>query len=157
MNRLREEAWLRGDGSREAGGLGEHVLGNVCPVHVEPVAEERHEQPPGTTAQIESRLTKSLDHRTVVRELVRPGLDELRPPAGHDAVVPRGGGGFGLSHHVILAPLDDVNAVDHPHMAYAVVTRRRRRIPVRGPRNRATRKAAVSTSTMSAALAVFVQ
>ena len=67
---------------------GEHVGRDIAAVDVQTGAQQGKQQAARAAGQIEGRLSVVLDERSVEGKLVRIGLVELRPPAGHEPVVP---------------------------------------------------------------------
>jgi hypothetical protein len=83
------------EAGRDAGSLGvpsgpaQHVGRDVDAIDVEARGRERNEQSTCATSEVQGRLAERLDRPPVPGELVGLGLVELRPVAGHQAVMPR--------------------------------------------------------------------
>ncbi len=66
-----------------------HVGGDVRPVNIKALGEQRHEEPTGAAPEIQRRLPKPPDGRPQVCKLNRFGLVDLGPPSGDEPVMPR--------------------------------------------------------------------
>ena len=67
-----------------------HVRRDVDPVDVEAFFDERHQESACAAAQVQHRFAKCPYRGAIELELLRLGEVELGPPAGNQAVVPRG-------------------------------------------------------------------
>ena len=87
VHRLHEEARLEPFARSPLGTEADHVGGDVATVHVHARAQRRDEETPGAAGHVERRLPEAVDHALEVGDLGAVGV-ELRPPAGHEPIVP---------------------------------------------------------------------